>query len=84
MLKTNPPSELYRLSEIVSRIARVPIQDFEAGLLDQGVKSIQMVAIVGQIENAYGIEFEEMDLTRENFASIRSIFDTVSNCLNRE
>ena len=46
-----------------------------------GIKSIDMLMILGNLENEFNVEFDESTLTRENFASVRSIDAVIQRLL---
>jgi acyl carrier protein len=64
---------LEEIRDLVARVSRIPITDVDGNLLELGVRSMDMLRIVGSIETAMDVEFDETDLTRENFTSIRTI-----------
>ena len=68
---------IQELREVVGRVSGVDITDDDAALVDLGVKSIDMLVIIGNIQNEFEVEFDEEDLTRENFRSVRSIHSVI-------
>ena len=78
--------QVERLRKIIAEVIEAPSFDYDldASLLDSGVKSINMLLIVGRIENEFGIEFDASQLTRENFASMRSILNVIRESLDEQ
>jgi len=50
-------------------------------LVDEGyVTSITVVQLVGELDDAFGIEIDFKSLTKENFSSVESIVKMVEAC----
>lgn len=65
------------VADVIRRVSGVTIIDEHADLVDVGVKSLDMLRIIGAIEAECGWEFEASQLNRANFRSLHAICATV-------
>ena len=60
-----------RIEKVIMEIANVGAADEGADLkLDLGLDSLSWVAVIVGLEEEFGIEFDEGDLSPENFATV--------------
>ncbi len=69
------------MSGVIERVSGLPITECDTNLFELGIKSIDMLMILGNLENEFNVEFDESTLTRENFASVRSIDAVIQRLL---
>lgn len=57
----------------------------EQHLVDDGLlESLDIVVIVGELSDAYGVEFDVNDLIPENFNSAEAIYQMVQRLLEKQ
>ena len=71
-----------RVREVIARLAEGrQVPDAEASLTDAGFDSMTKVALIVELEEAFGIRFGEADIDGANFATLRTIVQLIRGYL---
>lgn len=69
---------------VIESEAGSKINDEDSLLIDQGVDSVGLLCVIEKIEKLAGIEFLPSELSIENFASVRKIFEIILVAQDRQ
>ena len=73
-----------KLKNILAELHPEIALDAEARLVDDGIlDSIDIVTLIGEISDAYGIDVPVEEITPENFASADSIYKMIQRLRGR-
>lgn len=71
-------AQIEKIRSIISEVTGTDDILIEVELADQGVSSVNMMMVLGNLENEFDIEIPEEDLVSENFKNIKSINNVIT------